>query len=114
MNIWLEQASWHHLLLLGTVGAALFELLTCLCRFRFGLRAAHHTSWLATITFGLRVHHGFTGLLLLFLAVLPFAALPCHLLAILGLALFLSDLVHHSVVLPLAVWATEFDLFYRR
>lgn len=114
MYLWLEQAPWRHLLLLGSVGAVLFELFTCWCRFGLGLRASHSMSWLGSLTFGIRVHHGFTGLLCLFLAVLPFSPVPCHLLAICGLALFLSDLAHHGVVLPLAVGATEFDLFYPR
>lgn len=111
---WIEHASLRQLLLTGVAGAVLFELATCLCRFGFSLQAARQTSWLGALTFGLRIHHGYTGLVCLLLTALPFAPLPLHLLAVLGLALFLSDLVHHGVVLPLAVGASEFDLLYPR
>lgn len=112
MREWLEHASFRQLLLTGVAGAVLFELATCLCRFGLSLQAARQTSWLAPLTFGLRIHHGYVGLVCLLLAALPCAPLPRHLLAILGLTLFLSDLVHHGVVLPFAVSATEFDIFY--
>lgn len=112
MQFWLEHASLRQLLLVGTAGAMLFELATCICRFGLGMQSARHTSWLARCTLGLRIHHGYTGLLCLLLAALPFALVPLHLLVVLGLTLFLSDLAHHGIVLPLAVGTTEFDLFY--
>jgi len=51
-----------------------------------------------------RIHHGYVGL---GLVVLSFFYLNEY-LVIIGWSLFLSDLVHHFIVLPLWVGKTEF------
>ena len=51
-----------------------------------------------------RVHHGYIGLVLLVLSLLYFN----YYLFVLGWVLFLSDFVHHFIVLPIWKGSTEF------
>ena len=111
---WLEHVSWGRIIVLGLVGAGLFELVTIILRFRLRLRSSQQTAWIGRLTFGLRIHHGYVGVLLLLLATLPLSPFPLRLGIVAGLSLALSDALHHFVVLPLAVGATEFDLHYPR
>jgi hypothetical protein len=53
----------------------------------------------------IRIHHGYVGLFLLLIASLFY---PYESLFILGWVLFLSDAIHHFVVLPVWVKRTEF------
>jgi hypothetical protein len=114
-------------ILIGFAGALLFELLTVLLRFGLGWTSPERTRSLARLSRGWRVHHGYPGLLLLFLVttmgIAPLAGAPGAIatpaaawlggLAIaVGMTLALSDLVHHAVVLPLLVGRHEFDLRY--
>ena len=111
---WLEHASWGRIVVLGLLGAGLFELVTAILRFRLRLRSSQQTAWIGRLTFGLRIHHGYAGILLLLLATLPLSPFPLRLGIIVGLGLALSDALHHFVVLPLSVGATEFDTHYAR
>jgi len=66
------------------------------------------------VTFGIRVHHGYIGILLLVFSIhcrrqqLPIA----EKLAVLGLALLLSDLIHHFLVLWPLTGDPQFHLVY--
>ena len=89
------------------------ELFTCLLRFGFGLESQKHSTWLAPVTFGWRVHHGYYGAVLLAAA----AALRgrrslSRALLIVGGALLLSDLVHHFLVLWPVTGSPEFYTRY--
>jgi len=89
-----------------------FELLTCFLRFGLGLRAGRQERFLRTITFGVRIHHGYLGLVLL-------AVSWCFLHGDLrtwglriGIALVASDLMHHFLVLWPLTGSPQFDFLY--
>ncbi len=98
--------------LLWILGLTLaFEGVTCLFRFGFGLQSTRDTTWLARFTFGIRIHHGYTGVLLVVVALCGDGTW-CQWALRVGAALVLSDLIHHFLVL----WPTqghhEFHLTY--
>ena len=94
--------------------AAIFELITILFRFGLGIQSTRDTAFIGGLTFGIRIHHGYIGLLLMLIAagVLRKDAGPRHFLMIVGIALLVSDLVHHFVVLWPATGSPQFDLVY--
>jgi hypothetical protein len=65
-------------------------------------------------TFGIRVHHGYAGVMLAGIALWPLGSQPGlrNALLILSVALFASDILHHFAVLWLLTGSPEFDLFY--
>ncbi len=72
------------------------EGLTCLMRFGFGLESTRDTaSTIGRLTFGLRIHHGYIGLLMVPGAIALFRRSPgvARYLLVLGAALILSDLL---------------------
>lgn len=73
----------------------LLEIITCIGRFAFKIRAR---DWKP------RIHHGYIGILLLG----AYFFIPNEWLAIIGASLILSDASHHFAVLPLTVGSTEF------
>ena len=75
----------------------LFEIITCIGRFAFKLRAR---DWKMPV----RIHHGYVGIVVL----LAWYFAQNDWLLIIGTSLLLSDAIHHFVVLPLAVGRTEF------
>jgi hypothetical protein len=93
----------------------LFELLTVVLRYGLGLDMTRDSaSTLSGVTFGLRIHHGYVGVVLVLLA-----WLLCHrgsrwlqVLLTLGLALVISDLVHHFAVMWPLEGDPHFDLVY--
>ncbi len=87
------------------------ELVTCLFRFGLHLQSTHDTSWLRGVTFGLRIHHGYIGLMLIVVALFLRPSWRRWLL-ILGCALVLSDLAHHFLVLWPITGHSDFDLVY--
>lgn len=97
----------------GLLGAALFEAITCLFRFGFGLESTRDTAALAQLTMNIRLHHGYFGLLCLLLLVVQKnnnKTRPWLIIA--GITFFLSDLVHHGLILPVFTGSTGFDFFY--
>ena len=92
----------------------LIEAVTAFNRFGLGLRATDHTHLYTWAPFGIRLHHGYAGLVLI--AAWAIAALAQRLrgsvwrgaLLTVGAALALSDGLHHFVVLRLIVGSTEF------
>jgi hypothetical protein len=95
------------LLLVATI-----ELLTCLLRFGLHLEATRDTGALGALTFGLRIHHSYVGVVLMILGLLLARGIVLRWLLIVGGALVVSDLVHHFLVLWLATGSPQFDLFY--
>lgn len=51
-----------------------------------------------------RIHHGYTGLALVIIGFL----MSSEIIQIIGWALFISDAIHHFIILPLWVGRTEF------
>lgn len=103
-------------ILLGTVVLSIaFEAITATLRFGFGLQATRDTAFISKITFGIRVHHGYIGTLILLISWTMVE--PEHtrnLLLIVGGALMLSDLIHHFLVLWPITGSPEFHLTYRQ
>ncbi|MFH1468463.1 MAG: hypothetical protein ABIO70_29000 [Pseudomonadota bacterium] len=103
--------SARHAALLGLALAVPVELITACARFGLHLQATRDTGALARLTFGLRVHHGYIGLLLCLLAWLR-PGLWRNLALILGVAMLASDLAHHFAVLWPVTGSPQFDLVY--
>ena len=99
----------------SVVLTAAIELLTVMLRFGLQLEATRDTaSTVGMLTRGIRIHHGYVGVLFVI------AALFCvrirtalsRWMLVAGIALLGSDLVHHFLVLWLAVGSPEFHLVY--
>ena len=93
----------------------LIEAVTVLLRFGLHLEAPRDTaSTFGRLTGGMRIHHGYFGLLavLIAAAVLRRRPLPGRWLLVVGVALVLSDLVHHLLVLWPIVGSPQFHLLY--
>ncbi len=89
------------------------ELFTCLLRFGFSLESQKHTAWMARFTFGYRDHHGYWGILLLVIAAFVWKRRALrNALFMVGGALFLSDMIHHFLVLWPVTGSPEFYIRY--
>lgn len=91
------------------------EVVTLLFRFGLGLKSTEHTaSTVGQLTMGIRIHHGYVGLLILLLMFL-LPALRNHrygnFAVIAGMSLFFSDIIHHSL-LYLITGSADLDLVY--
>lgn len=88
---------------LNIIGLAiLMETVTVLGRIFFGPFRARYKKW--RFRYKIRIHHGYVGIA----AAIFGYFYPSDLLLTLGSAAFLSDAVHHFIVLPLWVGKTEF------
>jgi len=96
----------------------LIEGVTCILRFGFRLESTKHTaSTIGRLTFGLRIHHGYVGLLV---AVAALVAMKCRpewsawarIALAVGIALVASDAIHHFLVLWPVTGSPHFDLVY--
>lgn len=95
--------------------AALIETVTAFFRFGLGIQATRDTaSGIGRFTFGVRIHHGMIGLVLLLCTAFPVDTVWKRRLAVIGGALAVSDAVHHFVVLWAVTGSPELDLFYPR
>jgi hypothetical protein len=91
----------------------LFEGITCLFRFGLGMESTRDTGELRRLTFGLRIHHGYLGVLLAGAAFLfPRGSWPRVWCLRVGVALVMSDLCHHFLVLWPITGDPHFDLTY--
>ncbi len=91
----------------------LIEIATCILRFGFRLEAHTDTAFMASITFGLRAHHGFYGAAMLVAAALSWRKIAArNALVIVGSALLMSDMIHHFLVLWPITGSPEFHLRY--
>lgn len=81
-------------------GAILIEIITLIIRFGFGLTSKNVQHKMG---FPVRVHHMYIGLAVMFTGVywsFPFLFIvPITLLEI-GFAVFLSDVIHHFIMMP--------------
>jgi hypothetical protein len=91
---------------------AAFQAGTMVLRFGFDLQSTRDTPFLKPYTFGLRIHHGYVGAVLVWIAWLGREGWFPRWLRRLGLALVLSDLIHHFLVLWPLTGSPQFDLFY--
>ena len=90
------------------------EGLNCVVRFGIGLESARDTAFLAPLTHGIRIHHGYVGAVVLLAGIL--SRLPRRwrqVVIVCGAALLLSDLAHHFLVLWAVTGSPAFDLTYR-
>jgi hypothetical protein len=101
-------------LLLGLFCAVAIETVTVLLRFGLNLQSTRDTGAIGAYTFGLRIHHGYIGLLLAPIALCFRQPSLRNLLLILAIGLFLSDLFHHFLVLWPLTGSPQFDLAYPR
>jgi len=82
-------------------------------RFGMGLQSTRDTGLIGYLTFNIRIHHGYVGLLMLVVAWLwPQPLLLRNALVIIGGGCLVSDLVHHFLVLWPVTGSPEFDLVY--
>lgn len=91
------------------------EAITALLRFGFGIQSTQSTAFIANYTFGIRIHHGYLGVILLLIALI--STIPVYvrnILIILGSSMLLSDLIHHFIVLWLITGDPQFHLTYPR
>jgi len=102
-----------HPIITGLIAALIFELLTIILRFGFMLNSPTHTRPLAKLTAGFRIHHGYPGAgMLMLIPIFPSPTIISSVLIITGIMLFLSDLLHHALILPIFAGNHEFDLKY--
>ena len=89
------------------------EALTLLGRFALGLQAANPHAVVKACTFGLRIHHGYIGVICLLAAICLRKRLALRDIALAaGAALVLSDLAHHFLVLWPITGHHEFYFVY--
>lgn len=91
------------------------EVVTVVLRFGFALDSTRDTaSTIGVLTLGLRVHHGYCGIVIVLVAWGLSQHFPrcSRLLYIVGWSLFLSDVIHHFAVLWPITGTPQFDLFY--
>ena len=80
----------------------MIEFITCISRFGIGLQSTRDTaSTIGFLTCGMRVHHGYIGIAMICVAALVTRLRPSttRWLLVMGMALFLSDMIHHFLVL---------------
>lgn len=94
---------------------AIIELICVILRFGLRLESTRDTaSTIGWLTFGIRIHHGYCGLVLIVVASLLLARYPrlARWGLVIGWALVLSDLIHHFLVLWPLTGSPHFDLTY--
>ena len=92
---------------------AVIEIVTVILRFGLKLESHKHGSFLAPITFGLRIHHGFVGIAMIIAAFFfGKASVWRSIFLIVGFALAASDTIHHFLVLWPITGGPEFYLHY--
>jgi hypothetical protein len=98
---------------LSVLAAILMEAITAGMRFGIGLQSTRDTGFIGYLTFGVRIHHGYFGILMLLVTWLrPEPVAWRHLAIIVGSGLVISDLMHHFLVLWPITGSPEFDLTY--
>lgn len=92
----------------------LLELVTCVLRFGWDLQSTQRTASIGRMTLGIRIHHSYPGMLAILVACWLWNRFPraSRWILVVGLALVLSDLVHHFIVLWIVTGDPQFDLVY--
>ena len=119
------------LVVCGLILFLIFELLTIYFRFGLAMTSTEETAFLAPFTFGWRIHHGYIGFVMLLWSItthwklnknyifrerrvyIPKFQFFFNTISILGIGLFLSDIVHHFLVLWPITGSPNFDLMYK-
>jgi hypothetical protein len=105
------RAGW---ILLAVGLTLLMEAVTVVLRVGGGLQSHVATAGLASLTLGLRLHHGYVGLAML--AASPWARhrMPGHAdyFSAAAVALVLSDALHHAAAMWVLTGSPGFDLTY--
>jgi hypothetical protein len=94
---------------------AAIEAVTCILRFGLRLESTRDTaSTVGALTGGIRVHHGYIGVLVLVIALACWRRWPgpARWTLVVAVALVTSDLVHHFAVLWSTTGSPEFHLVY--
>ena len=94
----------------------LFEGSALVSRFLLKLESTRDTDFLKHLTFGLRVHHGYFGVLILLVFLFKkdlFGKYTAWVIA-LAIGLIASDLIHHFLILWPITGHPHFDLVYPR
>lgn len=95
--------------------AVALEILTLVLRFGLKLDSTRDTaSTIGRLTFGVRIHHGYCGAVIVLVG---WSLSQTHrrlsrILYVVGWALFISDAVHHFLVLWPITGSPQFDLLY--
>ncbi len=93
----------------------LFEVIALVCRFVLGLEASVvGRDTIGSLTFNIRIHHGYIGVLMIlagFLWPKEFKSTAIW-ITIIGVSLFVSDLIHHFAVLWPITGDHQFHLIY--
>ena len=108
----LEAFSSFGIIAYGFFWALIVEALTVFFRFGLEMQSQQETAFLKQVTFGLRIHHGYIGLVLLVIAMVCQKPWMCRLMIVAGIALTVSDLVHHFLVLWPITGHHDFFLTY--
>ena len=95
----------------GILLAVVIEAGTIGLRYGIDMQSTRDTGFIATCTCGIRIHHGYIGVLLIPLA-WCFPLGQRHALWIAAVGLILSDLAHHFLVLWPIEGSPQFDLVY--
>lgn len=110
-----QAISLPRVMLHGLIWAVFFEILTCVLRFGFALESTRDSATtIGRLTLGIRVHHSYIGIASIAFAFWLEPRIPnlsFQLLAI-GIGLFISDMIHHFVVLWIITGNPQFDLLY--
>ncbi len=96
------------------ITTGVIETVTMLFRFGLGLKSTVHTaSTVGRLTMGIRFHHGYAGLILLFLLLCPQIknSRYADIFFVAGMSLFISDALHHTL-LYFITGSSDFDLVY--
>lgn len=91
------------------------ETVTCIMRFGLRMESTRDTSALAAITFNLRIHHSYLGVVGMLIGWFIWRRVNEKLgrwLVIIGIGAFASDMIHHFLVLWPIVGSPQFDFFY--
>ncbi len=89
-----------------------FEAITCIFRWGLNMQSTRDTAFLAPLTLGVRIHHGYVGAVGSMAALgMPEGWFAAWALRV-GVALLVSDLIHHFVVLQGTTGDHQFDLTY--
>lgn len=93
----------------------ILETLTCVMRFGLGLESTRDTaSTIGVLTFGIRIHHGYIGIVMIPIAMWLWQRSPAiaRYILVVALALFASDMIHHFLILWPITGNPHFHLVY--
>ena len=85
------------------------EAITIVLRFGCKLESTRDTHYIGRVTFGLRIHHAYLGVVIVIFSLLLDTTVWVFRI---GMALVISDLVHHFLVLWIFTGDPHFDLIY--